>query len=646
MFCGAGGISTAVLQAARRLGVEVQLTAVNHWDTAVNSHSLNHPGVFHILEPVENLWPRRVIPAGYLDVLCASCECTFHSIARGGGACNEQSRAQPWQIQRWATDLEIPNILMENVSEWQDWGPLHPCTCGASARAAHLSKHPVIHKSGNKCLLPIPGRKGEYFRAFITSLQGLGYTVEIRHQICDHYGDATSRKRLMLMARKYGAITWPTRTHFDPETLASLRGGTVPPAGGVTRPAGHGSPTGTPPGLKPKNPKLWRVADDIIDYEQPSTSIFEKWPCDNTVERIIAGFRKQGGPCAEAFIAILRGSSRSHLNNSQSVDEPLPTITASGKHHWLIEPFLLPKEGYYKGNAARSTKGPLPALTRKPDIALVESFLMHLTHQGGHHRRVHTTRKPLPTVTGAKRGEIALIEPMILGQQSCAAARRVQTPVPTVAGRGAISLVEPILVQIDQTGGNGAYAYSIKKPLKTVVTKQNMMLVEPFILPTKYNERKGQQPRTHSTRRPLPTVVTSANHALVEPFLVKYYRTGAARSLRIPLDTVTTKDRFMLIEPKTRIVRRYDKKSHTWLVIGQLDIRKRMLKPHELAAAHSFPKHYQFTGTQEDQTTQIGNSVPVEMGKAHVRTLFISHLEHLNTKRKGKSVAAVCDRRP
>ena len=42
-----------------------------------------------------------------------------------------------------------------------------------------------------------------------------------------------------------------------------------------------------------------------------------------------------------------------------------------------------------------------------------------------------------------------------------------------------------------------------------------------------------------------------------------------------------------------------------------IDIRIRMLKPSELAAAHSFPKDYVLTGNHGEQVKQIGNSVPV-----------------------------------
>ena len=93
--------------------------------------------------------------------------------------------------------------------------------------------------------------------------------------------------------------------------------------------------------------------------------------------------------------------------------------------------------------------------------------------------------------------------------------------------------------------------------------------------------------------------------ALIEPYLVKYNGTGGAMPVDEPLDTVTGKDRFGLVEAR----------------IGEgqfalLDIRFRMLQPHELAAAMSFPKTYFLSGNREQKVKQIGNAVPVNLAKA------------------------------
>lgn len=43
LFCGAGGLSTGLALACEQLDREVKLAAVNHWDTAIETHERNHP---------------------------------------------------------------------------------------------------------------------------------------------------------------------------------------------------------------------------------------------------------------------------------------------------------------------------------------------------------------------------------------------------------------------------------------------------------------------------------------------------------------------------------------------------------------------------------------------------------------------------
>jgi DNA (cytosine-5)-methyltransferase 1 len=63
------------------------------------------------------------------------------------------------------------------------------------------------------------------------------------------------------------------------------------------------------------------------------------------------------------------------------------------------------------------------------------------------------------------------------------------------------------------------------------------------------------------------------------------------------MDTITAKDRFALVQPE------------------RLDVRFRMLQPHELAAAMGFDG-YVFAGTKTDQVRQIGNAVAVRTAQA------------------------------
>ena len=93
--------------------------------------------------------------------------------------------------------------------------------------------------------------------------------------------------------------------------------------------------------------------------------------------------------------------------------------------------------------------------------------------------------------------------------------------------------------------------------------------------------------------------MTTSNHlALAQPFLVKYYGTAMTQSVDEPLDTITTRDRFALVQA------------------AGIDIKYRMLQPHELAKAHSFPEEFVFSGTKTDKIKLIGNSVPIKTAEA------------------------------
>lgn len=124
LFCGAGGTSTGLRMAAEALGLNLKLTAVNHWETAIETHAANHPWAEHLCTSLEGLKPSAAVPGGKLDLLVASPECTHHSIARGGRPRCDQSRASAWHVLHWCQELYIRNLLIENVPEFASWGPL------------------------------------------------------------------------------------------------------------------------------------------------------------------------------------------------------------------------------------------------------------------------------------------------------------------------------------------------------------------------------------------------------------------------------------------------------------------------------------------------------------------------------------------
>jgi DNA (cytosine-5)-methyltransferase 1 len=289
LFSGAGGSSTGARRALEGLGYRMQLVAVNHWDTAIATHTANHPGARHYCQDVNAVKPGDIVPEGKLDLLMASPTCTYHSRARGGKPINDQGRMDPWAVVHWCTELRIKRLLVENVPEFVEWGPLDL-------------------RTGR----PIARRKGEYFRAWVAALKGAGFKAEWRILNAANYGDATTRERFFLLGRSdRKPIRWPEPTH---------------------------SRTGDADLLGPR--KKWRSARAIIDWSIEGKSIFDrKRPLSpKTLARIYAGAVKFRWP--EPFLVVLRN----HMH-VQSVDGPLPTLCAGGTHIGLAEPFLLNRHG-------------------------------------------------------------------------------------------------------------------------------------------------------------------------------------------------------------------------------------------------------------------------------------------------------------
>ena len=315
LFCGAGGTSKGLARACRRLGDDLELTAINHWPTAIETHRTNAPHARHICERLERVDPRHVVPGGSLDLLIASPECTHHSRARGGRPVSDQQRASAWIVLRWAEALYVKSILIENVPEFTTWGP--------------LDRH------GR----PLKHRAGETYKAFLHALRSLGYHVDARVLTAADYGDPTTRRRLFIRADRRRRPQWPAPTHGPRATAA---------ASGLAK---------------------WRGAREIIDWSIESRSIFtrRKPLAPATLRRIESGLRKFGGPQAEPFLVILRRHS-----TARTLDEPAPTITTSGAHLGLCQPFLL---GQQSGAAARAVDEPTPTIAAGGAISLIEPFL-------------------------------------------------------------------------------------------------------------------------------------------------------------------------------------------------------------------------------------------------------------------------------
>lgn len=182
-FAGGGGTSTGIAMA---LGYPPHV-AINHDDAALAMHRANHPDTIHLSNNIWKVDPRDVEPGRPIGLFWASPDCTHHSKAKGGVPIRPEgrnSRDLAWVVTLWAEKRRPRVIIIENVEEFCDWGPLI------------LDEDGLYHRD--------PERKGETFKRWVRKLRSLGYRVAWRElRACD-YGAPTIRKRLFVIARRDG----------------------------------------------------------------------------------------------------------------------------------------------------------------------------------------------------------------------------------------------------------------------------------------------------------------------------------------------------------------------------------------------------------------------------------------------------------
>ena len=569
-FAGGGGASTGIEMAFGR-AVDV---AINHDGEALAMHSANHPATRHYREDVFDIHPGFVTGEQPIGLAWFSPDCKHHSKAKGGKPREQKIRGLAWVTLKWATFQAPRCIALENVEEFQDWGPLD-----GEGR-------------------PIKSEKGRTFRAFIDALTtglaedhpdaheiyetlgadfpmkrlhaGLGYKAEYRVlRACD-FKVPTIRKRLYVFARRDGLpIVWPAPTHGNPKSEAVRTGK-----------------------LKP-----WRTAAECIDWSVPCPSIFERArPLkDATLRRIAKGIMKFVVNAADPFIVKFSENS-----TGQTVDEPLHTVMAGAPRFGVVEPFLVrtahsdesPTGVKRWGAGEHSGSEPIPTVTASQDFAIVAPTLMHVTHQGSD--RNANLEAPMATVTGANRGEQALISAHITKMRTGSIGSDLGEPLHTVTAGGeqarpgtgnAMGIVAATLVK--QNFGDTP-CQDAAAPLHTITTQGNKFgilqadlekiptfdewmsatralggtrqeydslygcddLAAATLIQTGYGEREGQEPRVPGLDKPLGTAVAGGvKHAVVSAFLAKHYggHETPGSALGAPVSTVTTQDHHHLV---------------------------------------------------------------------------------------------------
>lgn len=291
-FAGGGGASTGIELAAGRV-VDI---AINHDPDAILMHQTNHPYTRHYQASVWDIDPVEVCAGQPVGLAWFSPDCKHFSKAKGGKPVDKRIRGLAWIALRWAGTVRPRVIILENVEEFQDWGP---CRRGK----------------------PIKSRKGETFSKFVAQLRDIGYMVEWRELVAADYGAPTIRKRFFLIARRDGRpIVWSERTHA-PMDSEEVRSGKCKP---------------------------WRSAAEIIDWSLPMYSVFatkqeikEQYGtkavrplAENTMRRIIRGVDKFTIRSGKPFLVpIGYGERKGQLPRVHDIAAPLSTVVSTTKHN-------------------------------------------------------------------------------------------------------------------------------------------------------------------------------------------------------------------------------------------------------------------------------------------------------------------------
>jgi len=564
-FAGGGGASTGLEQAFGR-SPDV---AKNHDPEACALHLVNHPETLHLCENVWTGDPRdvqaiasrrrctrlgrayRLLPIG---VWWFSPDCKHFSKAKGSVPVEKGIRDLAWVVVHCAKLTRPRIIMLENVEEFKEWSPL------------------VRNAAGQ--LVPDKLSKGKTFKRWVRALRRLGYTVEWRELRANDYGAPTIRKRLFVVARLDGLpILWPQPSH-----------------------AKEGD----------KRLPAYRTAAECIDWTIPVPSIFgrTKMLADNTHRRTARGLIRYVISSATPFIVGVGG--RMGQSPERPVTASMQTVTAKADSA-LVQPFIarVDQTSAAGRNGIASVAEALRTIHTSNPFALVNPIVATIDHQS-----TRDTAKPvaasLSAITGKNRH--VLIVPHVTKFRGGATGSGIDEPVPTITansfikrpgGAPPLGLVSAVLPQrygeregqdprarpVDQpmatvtptqNGASLAVAFMAQhntdndghpmdKPVSTIVGKGCTQGLAAAMLSHAYtsNTAGGQGDPT----RPMKTILTGGHHALVKAelggesvedadmmvaFVGKYYGTNVGLGCDEPMHTVTTRDRFAVVEAVVR----------------------------------------------------------------------------------------------
>lgn len=567
-FAGGGGASTGIeLACGRPVNI-----AINHDPDAILMHKTNHPYTTHFQASVWDVDPEEVCAGRPVGLLWASPDCKHFSKAKGGKPVDKNIRGLAWIVLRWAGTVRPRVIILENVEEFQTWGPV---------------------RRGR----PVKAKAGQTFSRFVIQLEALGYAVEWKELVAADYGAPTTRKRFFMVARCDGRpITWPEPTHAPRDSEAVRAGKKLP----------------------------WRSAAEIIDWTLPTPSIFatrdeirtsygitaQRPLRPNTMRRVARGVDKFVIKTASPFIVAVNHAGGFR---GQGTGDPLQTITA--KHGYgVVSPLIAPALSAIGqtggGDRCRSVEAPTHTQVSKAEECVICPAMIQYHTEQTERVRGQGVTGPIMTIDAANRYGLAAASMVKYYGQGVG--QDVTEPSPTILSKDHAGLT---IANLSKFYG-GVVGAAAADPLPTVTSVDHNALQTAHMVKMK-GDNLG-----HGMQEPVQTITAGGGHfGVVTARIVKADPGADLQNWPKIRELLNTYCGYSMADDEVIL---FDIGGAVYFMA---DIGLRMLTPRELYLANGFPPDYQierdYTGTAYGKSKQVarcGNAVPPPFATALVRS--------------------------
>ena len=569
-FAGGGGASTGIeLAAGRPVAI-----AINHDPDAILLHKTNHPYTEHLQASVWDVDPVAVCRGRPVGLAWFSPDCKHFSKAKGAALVDRNIRGLAWIVLRWAALVRPRVIMLENVEEFQTWGPV---------------------RKGK----PVKSKAGQTFQKWKKQLSDLGYAIDHRELVAADYGAPTTRKRFVLVARCDGKpIRWPDRTHA-PRDSKEVKAGKLLP---------------------------WRSAAEIIDWTIPGYSIFDSKQeimerygvkvvrplADNTMRRVIRGVDKFTIRSGEPFIVPTGyGERKGQAPRVHDIENPVSTVVSTVKQN-LCQPVIAPFIAQQKfQNAAQDISKPLSTVTAVGAHEVVAANLIQYHTEQTENVRAAGLGAPINTVDASNRYGLSCAN--LVEYYGNGVPLDLSEPMHTVTAHDREALVYAHIQKYFDGGYKGC-GDRADAPLSTVTAMPRHGVCAAHVA-----EFKGKD-IGQSVTSPLRTITASAGEfAECRAVLAKAEGRNLGHWPEIR-ELLNRHCGYRLAEDEVILL----------MIRGTLyyiaDITLRMLTPRELYNAMGFPPDYiidrDYMGNSYGKTKQVarcGNAVCPPLAEAMVR---------------------------